>query len=140
MKILPHCQLRFSAVFIFLNLYKSASLILFMSVYAAISVSLTIMSFIFIFLSFTISKKNETIPLSYLFFFLGTFFIYISLFSIVELCEVEALALQTPLEYVMTSYMWIWIFVFIYFVVRIMMNAIVSFKSKKQAGESFELY
>ena len=111
-----------------------------MSVYAAISVSMTLLSFIFIWLSFTISREDETKPLSYLFFFLGTFFIYISLFTIVELCEAEALSLQTPLEFVMTSYMWIWIFMLIYFVVRIMMNSIVSFKSKKEAGESFEIY
>jgi hypothetical protein len=111
-----------------------------MSVYAAISVSMTLLSFIFIWLSFTISRENETKPLSYLFFFLGTFFIYIALFTIVELCEVEGLSLANPLSFLMTSYMWIWIFMLIYFVVRIMLNAIVSFRLKKEAGESFDVY
>lgn len=111
-----------------------------MSVYAAISISLTLLSFIFIWISFIVSSENETKPLSYLFFFLGTFFIYISLFSLVELCEENSLSLAMPLEYVMTTYMWIWIFVFIYFIIRTMFNAVVAARGKKEAGESFDLF
>jgi len=111
-----------------------------MSIYAAISVSLSLLSFIFIWISFSIKDSQESKPLSYLFFFLGTLFVYISLFSIVELCEESSLAIATPLSYVMTSYMWIWIFVLLYFIVRTMFNAVVAAREKKEAGESFDIF